>query len=193
MIQAWENWILSLDFRRIPKYQISWKSVQWEPSCSIRTDGQREYRETDMTKSMVAFCNFANAPKNCYIIFSTSCNYLKNVIKGRLQCLIKIISFYYFVLIKDLLHLVTSFQTFILIKDLLHLVNFISNNVLPHDANVLRLCITLIHKLKAVDRKRYLSYLPAHKKHFFVSNYRKNKYFNFSNLFEENRIVKYQN
>jgi hypothetical protein len=35
------------------------------------------------------------------------------------------------------------------------LVNFISNNVLPHDANVLRICITLIHKLKAVERKEY--------------------------------------
>jgi len=44
---------------------------------------------------------------------------------------------------------------FVLIEDLLHLVNFISNNVLPHDANVLRICITLIHKLKAVDRKGY--------------------------------------
>ena len=27
-------------FSKILKYQISWKSVQWEPSCSMRTDGQ---------------------------------------------------------------------------------------------------------------------------------------------------------
>jgi hypothetical protein len=35
------------------------KSVQWEPSCCMRTDGQ-----TDMTKLIVAFLNFANAPKH---------------------------------------------------------------------------------------------------------------------------------
>ena len=57
----------------------------------FHSDGQSEYRETDMTKPMVAFCNFENAPKNCYIIFCASCNYLKIVIKGRLHCLIKII------------------------------------------------------------------------------------------------------
>ena len=49
------------DFRKIFKYQIWWKSVDWEPSCSIRTDGR-----TDMTKLIVAFRNFANAPKNSY-------------------------------------------------------------------------------------------------------------------------------
>ena len=27
-------------FRKISKFQISWKSVQWKPSCSMRTDGQ---------------------------------------------------------------------------------------------------------------------------------------------------------
>jgi len=44
------------DFRKILKYKIS---VQWGPSCSMRTDGQ-----TDMTKLMDAFRNFANTPKN---------------------------------------------------------------------------------------------------------------------------------
>jgi len=46
-------------FGKIFKYQISWKSFQWEPSCSIRTDGR-----TEVTNLIVAFRNFAKAPKN---------------------------------------------------------------------------------------------------------------------------------
>ena len=37
-----ENLIFSTDFRKIFEYQISWKSVQWEPNCSMRTDGQTD-------------------------------------------------------------------------------------------------------------------------------------------------------
>ena len=51
-----EIWIFSTDFRKILKYQISFKSVQWQPSCSMRTD-----RQTDMMKLTVAFRNFAKA------------------------------------------------------------------------------------------------------------------------------------
>jgi hypothetical protein len=48
-----------IDFRKILVYQISLKSIEREPSCSTRKDGR-----TDMTKLIVAFRNFANAPKN---------------------------------------------------------------------------------------------------------------------------------
>ena len=54
-----ETWILMPVFRRILKYQISWNSVQWKPSCSMRTDGR-----TDMTKLTVAIRKLAHAPKS---------------------------------------------------------------------------------------------------------------------------------
>ena len=44
-----ETWILSTDFRKTLKYQISWKSVQWEPICSMRTG-----RHTEMKLSLFA-------------------------------------------------------------------------------------------------------------------------------------------
>jgi hypothetical protein len=49
-----ETWIISTDFRKMPKYQISWKSVEWEPSCSVRTDEQTD-GQTIMPKLIVAF------------------------------------------------------------------------------------------------------------------------------------------
>jgi len=45
------------------KYQISLNSVQWEPSCSVQTDGRM-----DMMKLIVAFRNFAKAPNKCILI-----------------------------------------------------------------------------------------------------------------------------
>ena len=53
-----ETPIFSTDLRNILKYQIAWKSVKWEPSCSMRTN-----RQTEMTKLIVAFSNFTKAPK----------------------------------------------------------------------------------------------------------------------------------
>jgi len=47
------TWIFSTDVRKTLRYQISWISVQWEPSCSMQTDGQID-RQTDMTKLIVA-------------------------------------------------------------------------------------------------------------------------------------------
>jgi len=61
-----ETWIFSTDFRKILKCQISWKSVRWEQSFSMRKDGRTD-RRTDMTKLIVAFRNFANAPKTHFM------------------------------------------------------------------------------------------------------------------------------
>ena len=44
--------------KKIFKYQISWKSLQWKPSFWMRMD-----RRTGMTNVIVAFRNFLNAPK----------------------------------------------------------------------------------------------------------------------------------
>jgi hypothetical protein len=49
------TWIFSTKFEKY-SYQISWKSIQWEPSCSVRTDRH-------MTKLIVAFSNFVNRCK----------------------------------------------------------------------------------------------------------------------------------
>jgi hypothetical protein len=53
----------SKDFRKTPKYQISWKFVQWESSCSMRTDGQTD-GQTDKTKVTVAFSQFCGRADN---------------------------------------------------------------------------------------------------------------------------------
>jgi len=55
----WNLHFLDRFFKKILKDKISRKSVQWESSCSIRTDGQ-----TYMVKLIVAFRIFANWSKN---------------------------------------------------------------------------------------------------------------------------------
>ena len=62
-----ETWIFSTHLRKILKYQMSWKYVQWEPSCSIRTDKETD-RRVAMTKLIVAFRTFANPSKNNQIL-----------------------------------------------------------------------------------------------------------------------------
>jgi hypothetical protein len=58
-----ETEIFTPHFRQILKHQVSWKSVQWEPSYSMRTDG-RTVGQTEMTKLTVAFTKFSSRPKN---------------------------------------------------------------------------------------------------------------------------------
>jgi len=55
--------IFSTDFRKNDQISNFMKSVQWETSCSMWTDGRTDGR-TDVTKLAIGFRNFANAPKN---------------------------------------------------------------------------------------------------------------------------------
>ena len=53
-----ETFIILTDFRNTLNYQTPWKCGQWDASCSMGTDGQ-----TDTTKLIVVFRNFATKPK----------------------------------------------------------------------------------------------------------------------------------
>jgi hypothetical protein len=70
-----ETWIFSTEFRKMLKYQISWKFIQCEPSCSMRKGGR-----TDKTRLIVTFRNFANAPKTPYVL-----NLKRKVVEGTRQ------------------------------------------------------------------------------------------------------------
>jgi len=58
-----EMWTLPTDFRKILKYQVLLKSVQWEPSCSMRKNSR-----SDMTKLILRFLYFAKGPMSQHII-----------------------------------------------------------------------------------------------------------------------------
>jgi len=62
MIDFSQTSLFSTGFRKILKYKILRKSLQWESNYSVRTDGETD-RKTNM-KLIFAFRNFENAPKN---------------------------------------------------------------------------------------------------------------------------------
>ena len=49
-----DTWIFSTDIWEILKYQISWKSVQGEPSLSMQTD-----RHDEANSNFLQFCEYA--------------------------------------------------------------------------------------------------------------------------------------
>jgi hypothetical protein len=53
-----EIWISSIAFQKILKYQISWKSFQGEPSCSMRTDGRTGIND-EVISPFLQFCEHA--------------------------------------------------------------------------------------------------------------------------------------
>jgi hypothetical protein len=62
-----QTWFFDRFLKKVLKYQIPWKSVEWEPSCSMRRD-RRTNGQTHITKLLVAPRNLAKAPKDpCYV------------------------------------------------------------------------------------------------------------------------------
>ena len=56
-------WIFSIDFWKIFKYQIWWKSFSWDRSCSMRTVGRTDGR-TDRRKYYSLICNSTSVSKS---------------------------------------------------------------------------------------------------------------------------------
>jgi hypothetical protein len=52
-----QTWMFSTDFWKILTYQVSWKSVKWEPSCSTWM-AKQTHKQTDMTKLLVTYLLF---------------------------------------------------------------------------------------------------------------------------------------
>ena len=56
-----ETWVFSTYFRRWLKYQVSWKSVNWEPSCSIQTERRIDRRSAWRNESFFAILRTRHA------------------------------------------------------------------------------------------------------------------------------------
>jgi len=79
-----ETWIFSTYFQSIFTYQISWKSVQREPSCSPAD--RRTDRQIGMTKPTVALCTLKSAILGQVLCFSVRIYKPGRVRKNGLRC-----------------------------------------------------------------------------------------------------------
>jgi len=61
-----ETWFFLTDFQKIFKYKMLWKSVQQEPSCSMRTSGQTD-RHDETNSHFSQLCKPAKNVHSLYI------------------------------------------------------------------------------------------------------------------------------
>ena len=54
--------IFSTDFRKMLEYKISLHSVQWEPRCSMRTDGRADGSTDRRDEANSHFSQFCESP-----------------------------------------------------------------------------------------------------------------------------------
>jgi hypothetical protein len=64
-----EIWILSTNFKKILKYQISWKFVQWEHNCSMQIDGRMEGHDK-INNHFSQFCKHTKKQWDSYFIWT---------------------------------------------------------------------------------------------------------------------------
>jgi hypothetical protein len=72
----YENSILSIGLWKILKYQISWKSVQWKPTLSIKI-----HRQTDIMNLIVDFRNFVEVTKGTFPVMDFYITYIWFLLK----------------------------------------------------------------------------------------------------------------
>jgi hypothetical protein len=77
-----KTWVFWADFRKIFMYKISWKSVDWETSYSMKTDGRTDRqtdRQTDRydqaNTDSYQFCGRVYKRYQCPVVKSQACNF----------------------------------------------------------------------------------------------------------------------